>query len=363
MAGSSETQIDSETARHCATLTPYREGRKTGLVKVAFIGDAGAMGETVESVYGRARIKKIAKLADLYPIQITSENIGDHLSELQNVQAIFSTWGIFPLTESQLDCMPLLEAMFFAGGTVKHFAGPLLRRGILVTSAAAANAVPVAEFTLGQILLANKGYFRNLREYRRTGDYLQSFVGAGNYELTVSLLGAGQIGTLVIELLRPFKLQVLVFDPHCSVQRAKSLGVEKVDLREAFERGDIVSNHLADVPETRELLGAGLFSAMPENATFINTGRGRTVNHAQLGPALRSRPDLTALLDVTDPQPLLLDDALWQLPNVCITSHIAGSKNREVGRIADLAIEEFELWLRGEPPRYPVSLESLERST
>ena len=339
------------------------EAIPTSVVKSAFFGNVGPVGETPELVYGPHRMERVAQLTDSYPVRITSGNIDEHLSNLHDIQVIFSTWGMFPLTEAQLDRLPRLEAMFFAGGTVKHFAKLFLKRKIIVTSAAIANAVPVAEFTLGQILLANKGYFRNLGEYRQTGDFFGAFAGDGNYGQTVSILGAGQIGTKVINLLRLFRLNILVFDPFCSDHRVNSLGAEKVGLSEAFSRGNIVSNHLADVPETYGILSGSLLSTMPLNATFINTGRGRTVNHDDLFSVFSRRRDLLALLDVTEPEPLPLEMPLWKLPNVHVSSHIAGSKGREVDRIADLAIEEFERWLRGEPLLYPVGLETFGRTS
>ena len=336
--------------------------RRTAPVKAALFGDTGPAGETLEQVYGSEGLARLHRITDLYPIIVTSQNMEACLQDLQDLRVIFSTWGMMPLTEAALSRLSRLEAVFYAAGTVKHFAPPLLERGIVVTSSAAANAVPVAEFTVAQILLANKGYFRNVREYRDTADFHGSFVGPGNFHATVSLMGAGQIGRKVIELLRAFHLRVLVFDPFLSGSEAKSLGVEKVDIHAAFARGNVVSNHLADVPETVGMLDGALLSSMLADATFINTGRGRTVNADDLISVFRARPDLTALLDVTDPkEPLPPGAPLWSLPNVHITSHIAGSRRDELGRVADVAIEEFERWSRGEPLRHAVTKENLHK--
>jgi phosphoglycerate dehydrogenase-like enzyme len=333
------------------------------LPKAAFFGDTGPAGETIENIYGGARMKDLAARTDLYPTIVNSKNLEECLPELRNLQVIFATWGMLKLTEAHLDRMPNLRAVFYAAGSVRFFARPLLERGIIVVSCAASNAVPVAEFTVGQILLANKGYFRNTREYRaKGGDYLQAFRGQGNFEANVSLLGAGQIGRKVIELLQPYKLSLLVFDPFLSDADAASLGVEKVELAEAFARGAIVSNHLADLPQTVRLINGALFSSMPRDATFINTGRGATCDHDDLIRVFRERPDLTALLDVTDPEPLPLGARLWSLPNVYISGHIAGSIGNERVRNADYAIEEFGRWSKGEPLRYAVSLEAFDRT-
>ena len=336
------------------------ERRVAAPIKAALFGNTGMGGEEVESVYGNGRLERLGRTTQLYPVRVTSDNFDRCLPDLEKVQVIFATWGLFPLTDAHLDRMPALRALFYAAGTVKFFARPLLERGITVVNAAAANALPVAEFTLGQILLANKGYWRNVREYGRAEDYLRAFRGRGNYRTTVSLLGAGQIGGRVIELLRPFQLDVLVFDPYLSEEEAARLGVRSASLSQAFARGDVVSNHLANVPATEGLLNGALFSLMRPNTTFINTGRGRTVNEAEMIEVLRGRGDITALLDVTDPEPCPEESPLRTLPNVTITSHIAGSQKEEIGRLSELMLEEFEAWRAGRPLRHAVTMSMLE---
>ena len=163
-----------------------------------------------------------------------------------------------------------------------------------------------------------------------------------------------------MEFLRPFRLQPLVFDPFLSHKAAQLLGAEKVELAEAFARGAVISNHLACLPATHEMLKAQHFAAMPKNATFINIGRGPTVAQDEMIAVLCVRPDLTALLDVTEPEPAPLGCPLWTMENVQLTSHIAGSIGDEVGRMADFITEEFDLWRAGEPLRYAVTSEMLE---
>ena len=116
-----------------------------------------------------------------------------------------------------------------------------------------------------------------------------------------------------------------------------------------------MSNHLADVPETRHLLKASLFATMPLDATFITTGRGGTVVEKDLVDVLRARPDLTALLDVTEPEPPLPHSPLWTLPNVRLSSHLAGAIGDEVRRVSEIVIEEFLAWEQGKPLRYAVT--------
>ncbi|MBT4501516.1 MAG: hydroxyacid dehydrogenase [Gemmatimonadetes bacterium] len=316
----------------------------------------------LDSVYGKGRKERVAEIVDLYPETITGENFSTHAEGLRNLEVVFSTWGMLQLEKSELEQLPALEAVFYGAGSVKGFAEPLLEQGITLMSAWGANAVPVAEFTLAQTLLACKGYFRNTREcgspqIRRSG---RPFRGKGVFTETVGLIGIGMIGSLVCELLKPFELEVIVHDPYLSDEKAGELGVEKVDLEELFSRSYVISNHLPNIPATRGMLDGELFASMREDAAFINTGRGAQVVEGDLIGVLEKRADLTALLDVTFPEPPEEDSAFYTLPNVQLSSHIAGSMNDEVVRMADYAIEEFLRWEQGEALKYQVTLEMLE---
>lgn len=327
------------------------------MMKMALFGNNAA---TISRVYGEGRKEHIARISDLYPVVISADNFSAHAKTLADVEAIFSTWGMLSLNKEQLAMLPKLKAVFYAAGTVKNFAEPFLEQGIFVVSGWGANAVPVAEFTVAQILLANKGYFRNIRDCSTPEKRRGAFTGTGNYNTTVALLGVGMIGRKVIELLKPFCLQVLVYDPFLSQEDSIRLGVEKVSLADAFRRGMVLSNHMANVPETRGILRAEHFAAMSTNAVFINTGRGATVSEDGLLSVLSQRPDLYALLDVTDPEPPCAESSFYKLPNVILSSHIAGSVNEEVLRMSDFIIQEFLAWKDKKPLRYAVTLDMLK---
>src|SRR4051812_38173017 len=117
--------------------------------KTAFFGSE----DNIDRIYAQGRKARVVAISDLMEPVITLENFADHLAELKQVEAIFSTWGMPMLEAKHLEQMPALRAVFYAAGTVKSFADPLLERDILVVSSWMANAIPVAEFTLAQILL------------------------------------------------------------------------------------------------------------------------------------------------------------------------------------------------------------------
>ena len=314
----------------------------------------------IERVYAQGRRQQVAMQTRLYPHVVSATDFENHARELRDLEVIFSTWGMPALSAAQLKQLPQLKVVFYAAGSVQSFARPYLKEGIAVVSAWQANGVPVAEFALAQILLANKGYFANTRTFTSPESRCNVPVGPGNFGASVALLGAGAIGRKLIELLRPFHLKILVFDPFLSEADAVQLGVEKVTLLEAFMRGNVVSNHIANLPTTVQMLRAEHFAAMPVGATFINTGRGQTVDEEGLISVLQARSDLTALLDVTYPEPPLDDSPFYTLPNVQLSSHIAGSIGDEVVRMADCVWEEFGRWQRGETLRYAVTMEMLQ---
>jgi phosphoglycerate dehydrogenase-like enzyme len=217
--------------------------------------------------------------------------------------------------------------------------------------------------TVAQIILANKGYFVSSRVFRAEGVFSAKDVFKkcnGNYGETVGIIGAGMIGSLVINMLKAYRLNVLVFDPFLSDERAAEMGVEKCSLEDLFERSFVVSNHLANNEQTQGMLRYDHFRRMRENGVFINTGRGAQVVEEDLVRVLRERGDLTALLDVTHPEPPVEGHPFYTLLNCLLTPHIAGSAGDEVARMGEYMLEECKAYLSGMPTRYEVTEKMLK---
>ena len=121
----------------------------------------------------------MASLTDLYPDVISKKTFECHAPRLHDLEVIFATWGMPALTPQQLDLMPGLKMVFYAAGTVKDFAVPFLERGIGIVSAWQANAIPVAEFTLSQILISMKGFFRTDRDFNAPDNYKKLAIAIG----------------------------------------------------------------------------------------------------------------------------------------------------------------------------------------
>jgi phosphoglycerate dehydrogenase-like enzyme len=316
------------------------------------------------SVYAPETVCALQGLTSIEKRVYTKAEVLGNPSLFQNTEYIFSTWGMPQFTADEIKaCFPSLKCVFYGAGTVQQFARPFLSCGVKVFSAWAANAVPVAEFTVAQIILANKGYFLTSRLFHAGGrsPAKDAFKECrGNYGETVGIIGAGMIGKLVINMLKSYNLKVLVFDPFLPDEKAVELGVEKCDLATLFARSFVVSNHLANNAQTVGMLKYELFFAMRKNAVFINTGRGAQVVEDDLVRILRERPDLSALLDVTYPEPPEEDHPFYTLPNCRLTPHIAGSAGDEVARMGEYMLCECENYLKGFPTKYEVTEQMLE---
>ncbi|MDD4773743.1 MAG: hydroxyacid dehydrogenase [Eubacteriales bacterium] len=290
------------------------------------------------------------------------EDIEKRTDDLKTVDFIFSTWGM-PRFEGSFiaEYMPNLKVLFYGAGSVQGFAREFLEENRIVVSAWGANAVPVAEFTVSQIMLATKGFFQRFKhtstdkwDNRKNTGYFP-----GNYNTKVGIIGAGMVGRAVIKLLNNHMIDIYVYDPFLPDDAASALGVKKQSLEYIFAECFVISNHLANNEQTKGMLDGKLFSLMQENAAFINTGRGAQVVEKDLAHAMREKPNRIALLDVTDPEPPQDGSDLYKLGNVFLSPHIAGGIGDEVQRMGEYMYNEFCAYLDGRPLSYTVSLDML----
>ncbi len=327
----------------------------------AFVGSA----QQVANVYDT---ETLTRLHDAYDFiedgrTLTKEELLAS-PDAAGVQYLFSTWGMPHFTNDEIRTgLPAAEALFYGAGSVQQFAREFLEEGVAVFSAWAANGVPVAEYTFAQIILAATGFFGRLH-VPGSGNTWPNKPDAGypgNYETKIGIIGAGMIGKMVIERLHTLdRCEVLVFDPFLPADKAAELGVTKCDLPTLFRECDVISNHLANNPQTVGMLNGALFDTMKPYATFINTGRGAQVVEEDMIAALNAVPTRAAVLDVTFPEPPVAESPLYTMKNVYLTPHIAGSLGNEVHRMAAYMAEEAQSFTNGTPTRYSVTLKMLE---
>ena len=315
-------------------------------------------------IYDKNTREKLSCLTGITDEVYSRDEVFENKESFSDTEFIFSTWGMPVFTEEEIkDLFPALKCVFYGAGSVQFFARPFLNCGVKVFSSWAANAVPVAEYTVAQIILANKGFFA-LSRYQSSGE-LQTATALkecypGTFGDAVGIIGAGMIGSLVAEMLKAYRISVKVFDPFLSDEKADSLGVTKCSLSEIFSTCFVVSNHLANNGQTKGILKKEHFSSMRQYATFINTGRGAQVVEEDLCEVLAEREDITAILDVTCPEPPEKGHPFYSLPNCILTPYIAGSYGDEVKRMGEYQLDELQKFIAGEKTDYEVTIEMLE---
>ncbi|RUX02771.1 oxidoreductase [Mesorhizobium sp. M8A.F.Ca.ET.059.01.1.1] len=264
-----------------------------------------------------------------------------------------------PLSESMMRRLPDLKLVAVSrGGPINIDMEAAGAHGITVVNVPGRNATAVAEFTIGAILaetrLIRVGH-EALRKGEWRGDlYRADRTGRELSEMTVGVIGYGNIGTKVVRLLRAFGCHVLVCDPYVQLSADdRNAGVELVALDDLLSRSDVVTLHPRVSEETRGMIGKDTIALMKPGVILINTARGPLVDYDALYEALVSGQIASAMLETFAVEPVPVEWPLLQLPNVTLTPHIAGASVRTVTYAAEQAAEEVRRYLAGLPPVNP----------
>jgi len=327
--------------------------------------------EQAQKIISKEDFRRLETFSDLNP------EIPRELDEkaarriIKGAEGCIVGWGeIRKLTKEILDEAPELRIIAYAGGTVKGVSDEVWRRKIVVTSAASANGIVVAEFTLGLMLttmkrvwwfneLIHRGLWRESTEMKKIRE---------PYGATVGVIAAGHAGRNFIRLLRNLEVEILLYDPYCSQEEAKRLGAEKVSLEELMSKSDVVSLHAPNIPSTHKMIDRKKLKLLKDGAIFISTAPAAIVDEEALIEELKTGR-ITACLDVPGPTagPLAKDDTLVkdsplrELPNVILTPHIAGALADARFRVGNYAVTEIIRFFSGREVIYRVTKDMLDR--
>lgn len=293
-------------------------------------------------------IQRLSQVVDLDPAASVLTEL--NATNLAKVEILLTGWSCPYLDDAILDAAPRLRAVVHAAGTIKHHVGPaVFERGITVSAASEVNARPVADFTVAALILAAKQAFFHARSYAAGRPYMAHLDGEdlGLTGSTVGIIGASRIGRMVMDRLAAYDVQVLVSDPYLDRPSAAVLGAELVELDELFRGSDFVSVHAPQLPETHHMVDGRRLALLRDGGVVINTARGSLVDTDALTKECRAGR-ISAILDVTDPEPLPPGHPLLPLPNVFLTPHLAGSRGRELRKLGEFAVAEVERLVRGE---------------
>lgn len=316
--------------------------------------------DALRRIFPDSRRVRIAEIADVRGV--VSEFGSDAArTALAEADVLITGWGSPFVDLEVLRAAPRLTAILHSGGTIKPFVSDAVLARVDVSTAAAANAVPVAEYTAAMIVLANKKVLPIAARYRRLREEFDvegAFDGIGNFDKRVGIVGASKIGRIVIELLRAYDLEVVVHDPFLSASDAAELGVRAIELDDLLATSDVVSVHAPSLEATRNLIDARRIGLMRHGTTLVNTARGEIIDQAALTDRIVAE-ELFAILDVTTPWILERGHPLYRHENVILTPHIAGSVGTELHRLADVVVEELGRVAAGSTLAHPIALDRM----
>lgn len=286
------------------------------------------------------------------------------ISLVSDADAIITSWGVAQMDADVMAAAPRLKAMAHMGSSVKRFVSDAFwERGLHLTSAGITLARDVAETTLGLMIVGQKRIWP-LGQHVRDGGWRDSpawdkWFSRELFRKEVGIIGASNVGRHVIELLKPFDVKVLLYDPFVTEEEALKLGVEKLELNELLRRADIVSLHAPGNANTYQMLNEERLTLMKDDALIVNTGRGTLIEEPALIKELQ-KGRFFAFLDVSDPEPPAVDSPLRTLDNVVVTPHIAGCIEN-CNRMGELAVEELRRFFAGEAAIYKITPDLFER--
>ena len=223
-------------------------------------------------------------------------------------------------------------------------------RGIIVTHTVGANAISVAELTVG-LLLALLRQIPAAVEQTRQGRWPR-MRGLALHGKTIGLIGLGAIGREVARRLQSFGCRILVYDPYVAPEVVGSYGTLCPTLADLLPQADVVSLHLPATPQTVGIVDETFLRQMKRGAYFVNTARGELVDHQALLWALQDGHLKGAALDVYPDEPPNPEDPLLQLPQVLVTPHMGAHSDDAIRQMFTLSVADCLAVLAGNSPRF-----------
>jgi phosphoglycerate dehydrogenase-like enzyme len=301
---------------------------------------------------------------DLWTVSAT--DVDTICSEGQGAVALISRSGTTVVGGEILDRLPTLAVVSSTGSGADCFdVRAAADRGVPVLHNPGLAPGPVAEYVIGAIITAVRRLFENDRYLRSGGNWMQRLSQTPEAQaagvpprgrevsgLTLGIVGYGHIGRDVARRAQAgLDMDVVVYDPALSPEEVAATGVRAVDdLHELLAQSDVVTLHIPHLEATHHLIDANAFKAMRPSAFLINAARGGVVDEQALILALADGHLAGAAIDVFEAEPPAADNPLFELPNVMVTPHIAGTSAEGLERLSVGVADGILRALRGQKP-------------
>lgn len=303
-------------------------------------------------------LDKFRALGEVCINETKGNDVANAMALLEGADFAITSWGSPAMTKELLDRAPNLKLIAHAAGSVKSIVtDEMYDRGIRIVSAAQVLSTGVSETALGLTIASAKNIFA-LNGQTHNGGWSHDNI-TEMYDITIGIVGFGLAGRHYAELLRPFDVRVIAFDPGVCAEEMAKVGVQKKTLEEVFAQSDILSLHAPELESTRHMVNHDTLSQMKDGAVLINTARGSLIDESALVEALTNGKLKYACLDVTDPEPPLADSPLRRLSNCILTPHLAGQANNGLRKLGDHCYRQIVNYLEGNPLSGEIKQKSL----
>jgi len=323
----------------------------------------------IEYVFSEECLEKLISKFDVTFNELGRDYTSDEVAEkIEGFDALITGWGSPPLGKTVFENADRLKIIAHSAGSIKYMLSRavvrnhIIPRRICVCNAPKAIAYNVAETTLGLLIMTSHRLVDHIISVREGSVWRDPTIPRtvrSVYGSTIGIVGASTVGRQVIRLLKPFDVEILVYDPYLSEAEAEQLHIEKVSLEELFGRSDFVSVHAPMTEKTYHMIDERHFSLLHDGAILVNTSRGKVIDQGALKRQCETGRVLVAL-DVTDPEPLPEDSPLRKLKNVMITPHIAGQGSYGMGKIGEMTLQALEDFFAGRKVENEVDLKKYD---
>jgi D-3-phosphoglycerate dehydrogenase len=217
-------------------------------------------------------------------------------------------------------------------------------RGIIVMNTPFGNSITTAEHAIS-LMLALARQIPEADSSTRAGKWEKNkFMGVEIFSKTLGIIGCGNIGSIVADRAIGLRMKVIAYDPFLSEERAKDIGVEKVELDTLFKRADFITLHTPLTEKTKNIIDATGLKKMKKGVRIVNCARGGLVDEAALVEALKSGQVAGAAFDVFIEEPAT-SNALFSLPNVVCTPHLGAATSEAQENVALQVAEQMSDYL------------------
>ena len=218
------------------------------------------------------------------------------------------------------------------------------KKGVIVMNTPFGNSVTTAEHAIA-LMFAVARQLPEASASTHAGKWEKNrFMGVEVFNKTLGIIGAGNIGSIVIDRALGLRMKVLAYDPFLSEERALELGVKKVELDEMLAKADFITLHVPLTDKTRNILSRENLLKTKKGVRIVNAARGGLIDEEALAELLKSGHVAGAALDVFATEPAT-ESPLFGLPNVVVTPHLGASTNEAQENVALQVAEQMADYL------------------